>query len=204
MLAARTSIMSAERLRLFVAMDISGDARELLSETIESFRHRIEGARWVKAQNLHMTLKFIGDYGEEGMERLSNEIRATAERCRAFRAALGGCGAFPSPGKARVLWVGMHEGGEEAGAVARKLDSRLEKVGIKRENRPFRGHLTLARMKRPGDCAAYLEDMGDRLEGLRDMVFDVGEIVLYRSVLSPQGPTYTALERAGLKGTGIE
>ena len=195
---------SAEKLRLFVAMDIPPEARELLSETIEAFRGEIEGARWVKAENLHLTLKFIGEYEKEGLERLSHEIRVTAERCHGFEAALGGCGAFPSQRKARVLWVGMHAGAEDAGAVARKLDSRLEKVGIKRENRPFRGHLTLARMKRPLDCSSYLESMREKLEGLQDIIFEVGEIVIYRSVLSPQGPTYKALERVGLLRRRIE
>ena len=190
--------MCAERLRLFLAVDIPEEARALLSETVDGLRGELPEARWVKAENLHLTLKFIGDYGEEGLTRLSNEIRATAERCRGFGAVLGGCGAFPSRKKARVLWVGMSGGAEEAGKVARKLDARLEKAGVKRENRPFRGHLTVARLKRPRDLSSYVEEMSGKLEGLRDMPFEVEEIILYRSILSPQGPTYIPLQRIGL------
>lgn len=196
--------MSGERLRLFLAVEIPDDARELLSVTIDGLREAMPGTRWVKAKNLHLTLKFIGDYGEEGLKRLSNEIRATAERCQGFRAVLGGCGAFPSQRKARVVWVGMSEGADEAGKIARKLDARLEKAGVKREGRPFSGHLTMARLKQPKDFSPQLEEMSGRLEGLRSMPFEVGEIVLYRSILSPQGPTYVALERAGLGGERIE
>jgi 2'-5' RNA ligase len=192
--------MSDNRLRLFVAMDIPHAAKDLINSAINELRGDVEGARWVKPQNLHLTLKFIGEYTEEGLSRLSNEIRATGERCTAFKAALGGCGAFPSRGRARVIWVGMDTGIEEAGAVARKLDARLEKVGVKREERPFRGHITLARSKRPQECTSVLADLERLLGGLREISFEVDEMVLYRSILGPPGPTYTALERVPLGG----
>ena len=197
-------LMSDKKLRLFVAADIPGEARELIYATVQGLRTEVVDARWVKPTNLHLTLKFIGEYGEEGLHRLSNELRAAAERCRAFKAALGGCGAFPSQRKARVIWVGMYTGVEEAGAIAKKLDARLRKIGVKREERLFRGHLTLARLKRPCDCTDVLEDMADRLKGLQDLSFEVEEIVLYRSILSPQGPMYNALERIRLGGVPRE
>ena len=192
--------MSASKLRLFVAVDVPGEVRERISSALEGTREEVTGARWVKPQNLHLTLKFIGDYGEEGIARLSNQIHAAAARAPAFTAALGGCGAFPAPRRARVIWIGMARGSEEAAEVARKLDARLEKAGVKREERPFRGHLTLARLRQPVDCAPYLEVLGSRLEGLQEMAFAVEEVVLYRSILGPQGPTYVALERMRLEG----
>jgi 2'-5' RNA ligase len=192
--------MSGSKLRLFVAANIPGEARGLLGEAIRELQGKMQDARWVRPENLHLTLKFIGYYEEEGLERLSSELRAATERCRPFQAALGGCGSFPSQRKARVVWVGMATGAPEAEAVARKLDARLEKVGVQREKRGFRGHLTLARIKQPHDCTATLEDMVLRLEGLKEMPFEVDEVVLYRSILRPQGPEYTALQRFSLGG----
>lgn len=191
--------MSGERMRLFVAFDIPEKAREILSGVADAKREELAGARWVRPENLHLTLKFIGEYREDDLGRLSQEIRAAAERCPSFTAALGGCGAFPSRRKARVIWVGLSEGADEAGHVARKLDARLEKVGIKREPRPFRGHLTLARLKRPGDCTEGLEGIEAMLEELEKIPFVIGEVTLYRSILGPQGPKYTVLERIPLK-----
>ncbi|MEW6554941.1 MAG: RNA 2',3'-cyclic phosphodiesterase [Actinomycetota bacterium] len=196
--------MSGKALRLFVAAGIPSEARDILGLAMDGSRAKIADARWVSAENLHLTLKFIGAYGEEALEGLSNELLETAARCKPFKAALGGCGAFPSPRKARVIWVGMCEGAESAGAVARKLDARLERVGIERESRPFRGHITLARMKHPRDCAAALEDLGKQLGGLQDRAFTVDEVVLYHSILGPQGPTYIALQRVALGGNSHE
>jgi len=192
--------VSGNKIRLFVAVDIPGEVRELLSRVLQELRGEMEGARWVKPENLHLTLKFIGDYEEEGLEKLTGEVRAAAERIPAFIAALDGCGAFPSGKRARVIWVGMAEGSEKAGRMARKLDARLERAGVKREDRPFKSHLTLARLKQPGDCSGYLKILNHKLEGLPGLPFEVGEVVLYRSILSPHGPTYVPLERISLGG----
>lgn len=196
--------MSDRKLRLFIASDIPPEAKCLISSTVEMLRGRLLEARWVKPENLHLTLKFIGDYTEEGLQRLSNEMRESGERCEPFNAALGGCGAFPSRGRGRVIWLGMHAGTEEAGAVARKLDARLEKTGVKREGRPFKGHITLARLKQAGDCTAILNDLETCLQGLREIAFEVDEMVLYRSILGPRGPAYIALERIMLGGRPLE
>ncbi len=196
--------MSADRLRLFVAADIPDEARAIIASAIDEFRLDVAGARWVEPRNLHITLKFIGYYEEEGIGRLSKQLHAAAERAAPFEAVLGGCGAFPSPGRVRVIWVGMADGVEGAAALARKLDARLEREGVKREERPFRGHLTLARLRQPRDCTALLEDMGARLERLREMAFGVKEMALYRSVHSPRGPIYDVLERIKLGGAAGE
>jgi len=192
--------MSDSDLRLFVAADIPADARGLIAAGVEKSRGKMPVARWVKAENLHLTIKFIGAYPEEDVGGLSNELRESGGRCAPFEAAMGGCGAFPSARRGRVLWVGMTQGVDGAEAVARKLDARLEKVGIEREGRPFRGHITLARLKQPRDCEAVLGDLGADLAGLPALTFMVDEIVLCRSILGPQGPTYIAMERIALGG----
>lgn len=192
--------MSGKKVRLFVAFDIPNDIRDLLSKAMAELEPTIGGARWVKPENLHLTLKFIGYYDREKLERLTGEVREAAERGSSFRVRFGEPGAFPSIKRARVIWIGMAEGSREGRKVASKLDARLEKAGVKREGRPFAGHLTLARLKQPTDSVDYLAKLGNRLEGLQDMAFDVSEIVLYESVLSPKGPTYKPLERMRLGG----
>ena len=192
--------MSDKGLRLFLAADIPAEAKKLIANAVERSRGDLAGARWVRAENLHLTLKFIGAYPEEGLGSLSNELRESCSRCEPFEAALGGCGAFPSPARARILWVALYEGMEGAQAVARKLDARLEKSGVEREGRPWRGHITLARLKQPGDCGTVLGGLEAELAALPSIAFKVDEVVLYRSILGPQGPTYVALERIALGG----
>jgi RNA 2',3'-cyclic 3'-phosphodiesterase len=192
--------VSGSRIRLFVAVDIPDKVRETISSAVNAVKPETEGMRWVEPCNLHLTMKFIGEYEEGKLEELSAEVRETSRLCRGFEACLGGCGTFPSPRKARVIWLGMSRGGEEAGKVARKLDARLEKVGVKREDRPFRSHLTLARRRQPADCSTLLDNLSEGLKDLEDMGFEVGDVVLYRSILGPQGPRYIELERMELKG----
>jgi len=192
--------VGAERWRLFVALDIPEQVRDFIRDATSELRGEIAGARWVSPRNLHLTLKFIGEFEVSGMERLEREVLAAARGSAPFTAALGGCGAFPGAGRARVIWVGMRQGEKEASTLARRLESRLEKAGVKREERPFRGHLTLARMRHPVDCAALLDALGDRLAGLEEMSFPVDEATLYRSILGPQGPDYRPLLRAALGG----
>jgi 2'-5' RNA ligase len=189
-----------DKMRLFVAMDVPDEIKGVISTALAGLKSRVEGVRWVKTENIHLTVKFIGDYEERKLDRLVDEVRKAALRSPRFTALLGGCGAFPSPKKARVIWVDMHKGGEEAAVVARKVDSRLGKIGVKRENRPFRSHLTLGRLKRPKDCSDMLDDMEEDLEELAKMPFDVHEIVLYRSILSSKGPTYVPLQHIELGG----
>ena len=192
--------MCGEKLRLFVAADIPREIRGLLASTMERMRGKGVEARWVKPENLHLTLKFIGDYSEDGLDRLSLEMRKAADRSVPFEVVMGGCGAFPSQRKARVIWVGMAHGVDGAASIARKLDARLEKAGVKRDQRQFRGHLTLARLRRPQDCTHVLEDMAGMLGGLQDLPFQVEEIKLFRSILRPQGPTYVELASVVLGG----
>ncbi len=192
--------MCADRLRLFVAADIPHEIKMAIADAIASLKEGSPGGRWVKPENLHITLKFIGEFEKEGLERLANEILAVAKRFAPFAVCLGGCGAFPSPARARVLWIGMTEGGGEAAAIARKLDARLEKVGVKRENRDYRGHLTLARLKNPVDCRALLEELASDVVGLGRLSFRVEGLTLYHSVLGPSGPAYTVLREFALEG----
>jgi 2'-5' RNA ligase len=189
-----------DKMRLFVAMDIPEGIKEVISSALGGCRDRMEGVRWVKPENIHLTVKFIGDYPEEKLGRLVEEIRKAALRSPKVSALLGGCGAFPSQSKARVIWVDMRKGGEEAAIVARKVDSRLGKIGVKREKRPFRGHLTLGRLKRPKDCSDLLGRIEENLQELAEMPFAIEEVVLFRSILSSKGPTYVPLQRIELGG----
>jgi 2'-5' RNA ligase len=193
--------MSGDKKRLFVAVDVPTEIKEIYGSVLEKTRDKLVGARWVDPCNLHLTMKFVGPYEEERLAELIAEVRRVAERTPGFDMALGSLGAFPSRSKARVIWVGMTEGKEEARKLAQKLDARLEKVGVGRENRPFRGHLTLARLKRPSDCTRHLGELERELGGLQDLDFGVDEIVVYESRLSPKGPTYIPLEHLPLGGT---
>lgn len=188
-----------ESLRLFVALDLPEEVRERIAAAAERHAQLQPQARWVKKENLHLTLKFIGEFPADRMDRLVKALEETTARQRAFTASFGGCGGFPSVGKSRVIWVGMERGEGEAASLAAELNRGLVRVGVKKEARPFRGHLTLARLRSPADCSSWVAAMEEELAGLEEMTFMVEEVTLYRSILSPAGPTYMPLRRFGLR-----
>jgi 2'-5' RNA ligase len=115
-------------------------------------------------------------------------------RGRAFSLRLGGGGAFPSARRGRVVWLGTVEGGEAVVALAGAVAAALAPLGYEAEARGFHPHLTLARLRAPGDVTAAVAALGDSAVGEAR----VEEFVLYGSRLSSRGPTYTALGRVPL------
>lgn len=109
-------------------------------------RPRVPEARWVPRVNLHVTLAFLGQ--TEAADAIASALSRVAAAHPACDLALGGAGAFPSPRRARVLWLGL-TGGEALGALAAGVRAALEPLGFEPEDRPFSAHLTLARLKTP-------------------------------------------------------
>ena len=180
-------------MRAFLAVELPPAARERL----EALQERLRGAldadvRWVDPQTAHLTLKFLGEIDASQAEPL-------IERCRARVAGLGeidlelaDLGVFPDSRRARVLWVGVRKGTRELARAARRLDAAATRLGVERERRPYRAHLTLGRLPRPAPLAL------ERLEGPKDIAFRAEEIVFYESRLSPRGARHIPLARLAL------
>ena len=153
------------------------------------------GLRWEQPERYHLTLQFLGP-----VRRLAPVVEGLAAAVagrEAFPFRLGGAGAFPKPGRARVVWIGAALGGHDVVGLAGAVGGALRPFGYEPDRKEFHPHLTLARLKVPDDVADVVAAIGPGAVG---EAFTVGEIVLYESRLSPTGPTYTALERFPLHG----
>jgi len=163
---------------------------EAVAAAVEPGRNLRVGLKWEQLERYHLTVQFLGPVPQLApvVERLA---AATAHRA-AFSFWLGGAGAFPKPGRARVVWIGAAAGGDDlvglAGAVARALGP----IGYEPDRADFHPHLTVARLKVPDDVRDVLTAIGPEPVGEG---FSVGEVVLYQSRLQSKGPTYTVLER---------
>jgi 2'-5' RNA ligase len=148
-------------------------------------------ASWPRAENLHLTLKFLGEIARSRVEALTNAAARAARNSQAFKLAIGGAGSFPPRGIPRVLWLGV---ADSSGGLAR-LQSRLEeecaREGFKREERPFHPHLTLARLRAPQQ-ARRLAKRHQEI-GFEAIEFAVTELVVMRSELGPGGSRYTKI-----------
>ena len=176
-------------MRLFLAVFPPAAVQHAAFGAIEALRRPGDGVSWVKRENLHYTMRFLGEVGQDGARRAAEAASEAAARSRAFPAVLGGLGAFPGPRRARVLWVGMAEGGPELEALARDLDRALAARGFDRADRPFSAHLTIGRVREPGP------DWTDRLAAVSlpagSARFTVDRIRVVESKLDPRGSIYT-------------
>ena len=174
-------------MRCFVAVDVSDRAREQIGEFQRSLKSGAGGVRWVKPDRMHLTLAFLGEVTDEFADSVKMVLPEAVTGLSTFQSRLHGVGAFPSPGRARVVWVGIDQGKEELVRLQQAVVAGLTQVGFKPERRPFSPHLTLGRLRQPADVSALVE------REFTSQGFMVDRVVLYQSILKPEGPDYTRL-----------
>ena len=187
-----------ESLRLFFALELPREVREAATAHTARLRRDFPGVRasWPRPESLHLTLKFLGEVTAARVETLAGAAAGAAEGLAPFELTVEGAGTFPPRGAARVLWLGVRD---DTGRLAR-LQSRLEDgcaaAGFARESKPFKPHLTLARLRalqRAELVAALSEEHRGTPFGPHR--FRVSGFVLMRSELGPGGSRYTPLSR---------
>jgi RNA 2',3'-cyclic 3'-phosphodiesterase len=184
-------------MRLFLAVFPPTEVQQAVWHAAAPLRAGRAPVSWTKADNLHYTLRFLGELGEDGARRAGEATLEAAAPHAPFELALAGFGAFPDARRARVLWVGAAEGRDPLESLAGSLDRALGSRGFGRADRPFKAHLTIGRPRVPGgDWTAALAGM-DSAEIAR---FGVARLVLVQSQLSPKGSIYTPLVQAKLGG----
>lgn len=186
-------------MRLFAAIDIEPQVREQIAAMQRQLQEELNLPRgqvkWVEPENIHLTLKFLGEVADEQLTRVCDAVRRTAARHAAFDFEVRGAGAFGRP--ARIVWAGTSPCAELVKLQA-ELEAEFEKLGWDKENRPFAGHLTLCRVK----TAKAGTLLANAVEPFKNEVFGcvtAGEVVIYQSHLGSKGPAYTAISRASLK-----
>lgn len=182
-------------MRLFVAVDLSPETRAQVSDVQEQLGAALASRRpprisWVKPDVAHVTMRFLGEVPEQHAERIANLLGSRQLVDRRFEIAWETVGAFPDVRKPRVLWIGATRGTDSLGALAGVVRERLATVGAD-EDRPFRPHVTIARVRDPGVGVSWPTVLSK--VHLTPTVSQVDHVTLYRSQLSPKGPRYTAM-----------
>jgi len=187
-------------MRIFLAVFPPPAVRAAAHATGESLRRAgTEGASvsWVKPDNLHYTMRFLGELGEDGARRAAEAAVEAGAGLPAFDAALGALGAFPNPHRARALWIGMSAGADALMALASALDRALEQRGFGGPDHAFTPHLTLGRVRDPrADWSQALAQTS--APGGPTLHFRVDRLSVVESTLSPQGSIYKVRVEAAL------
>lgn len=186
-------------MRLFIAVEIPADARERLAEVGAFSRER--SWRWVAPENVHLTLKFLGEVEPELQAEIRAALVGAAASTAPFEAALAGLGTLPSGRRPpRVLFADLSAGHAGLGELRRAVETTLEPLGFPKEGRPFRPHATLARVRRGGRPRDVAELRG-RFAGVEFGRWECAAVILYQSVLGRGGPRYSVLDEFPLGGS---
>lgn len=179
--------------RLFVAIEIPTEVRSAIERTIQSLRSAVpDVVRWSAVDNIHLTLKFLGNYPSAEIDRVVEAIGPSVSGRLPVELGVGEIGVFPPRGSPRVIWLGLTG---EIGRLVRlqqSVESALAGIGLAPENRPYQPHLTLGRIRDRIDPAAG-RSLVDRLRRARPaarLSFTGDRVCLIRSELSRNGPTY--------------
>lgn len=180
-------VFGSLKFRAFVSVVIHPNAT--LEALLDDLSSSNAGLKVVKPTNLHVTLKFLGDTEESLTSDITRMMEEAANDISPFEVRLRGMGAFPSLSNMRVIWVGI-ENGKELATLAERLDSSFASLGIRREKRAFRPHLTVAR-SRGGDGAGNVQSIiaTNTATDYGDYIID--RVALMKSVLTPKGPIYS-------------
>jgi 2'-5' RNA ligase len=176
--------------RAFISADLP--RIEGLEPLMAEFRASGAPLKLVRLDQVHLTLKFLGDTEEALVPKIVEAMRRSTTGVAPFTVRIVGTGAFPNLRRMNVLWVGL-EGGQPLVDIARRLDAETEPLGYPREGRDFSPHVTLARVKAGGNldrARLILEAHARDAHG----EFAVDRIRLKKSVLTPEGPTYSTVE----------
>ncbi|MBI3975904.1 MAG: RNA 2',3'-cyclic phosphodiesterase [Armatimonadetes bacterium] len=189
--------VSGVRRRIFIAVDLDPPLRDAILHLEERLREAGAPLRWIPPENLHFTVRFLGEIAPAQLALVRRVTREVASAASPFRLVLEGVGAFPSVQRPQVVWVGVREGSEELALISSRLDAALARHGFPREDRPFVAHLTITRLKHDRRWAEVVR----ALSGFREVPVGSQQVTLLSIVeshLNPRGARYTRVEEVPL------
>lgn len=172
-------------MRIFIAVKIPEDVRRKVRQYINSIKNNFNNVKWVSQENLHLTIKFLGEVKKPDLKKIMECIEETASEFTPFSMGLNGLGFFPSEMKPRVIWFGADGGADHLLEVFHSLENCLEKAGFDRDARTFSPHLTIGRVRK--DKKTVVPEGLPEFDSVR---FEINSLTLMKSILTPNGPIY--------------
>ncbi len=178
-------------IRAFIAVEIDQPNKQKLSQLISTLKQANADVKWVNENQMHLTLKFLGNIEKNRVQEISNTLKSIANKASAFNIHLSKISAFPNMHKPRVIWLGIDKGVENLKNLASKLGSRQEK-------REFKPHLTLGRVKSLKNIS-QLTKLISETSFESDGNISITKLILFQSTLTPKGAIYTSLAKLSLQ-----
>ncbi len=176
-------------MRSFIAIAVPPAIKSSIDGVIRSISGDVRGIRWVSTENIHLTLKFLGDVSDDLVSDIENRLKLIGKRYQPFSTGIRGAGAFPNFKNPNVLWLGV-EVSDQLGALFRDIDATLSEIGFEKDSRRFSPHLTIGRVKDRHNIGRVLNELSTYKDAFFGTI-EIREILLMKSVLKPSGAEYS-------------
>jgi RNA 2',3'-cyclic 3'-phosphodiesterase len=188
-------------IRAFVAIQIDPKTVENISAAVARLKTQMPGVRWVAQENIHLTLKFLGEVDEARVDPIARSLEDAIRPFPRFIINAKGLGVFPDLKRPRIVWVGLIS--RRLSALASAVERAFESLGFEPEKRDFAPHLTIGRWR---DSKGSKRSLVEAIENWKDYEFGqsvVEKAILFQSVLKPEGAVYQVLRAVALAHTSL-
>jgi 2'-5' RNA ligase len=182
-----------KKIRAFLAIDLPGEVRGEIAALQGRLKSALEGVRWTRPEGIHLTLKFFGDIDKNTIGSISNIVEKRTKGLGPLSLTMGEIGAFPNPGRARVLWIGVEGEIERLASLQGGMEDDFEGLGFAKERRSFTPHLTLGRARSSRGMISGLREVMESVWYDDPNPFSAEGLTLFKSDLTPGGAVYTKL-----------
>lgn len=191
-------------MRAFIAIELPKNIKASLTGLQEELKTSGADIKWVEPENIHLTLKFLGEIDEIVFNKVIKILGDIGLDINPFQLSICSLGAFPKINFPRVIWVGVDKGDIEVKKIAKGLQEKIAKIGIPGEDRAFSSHITIGRVRSIRNREKLISDLGKLAADFAEKYpaeFSVTKITLFKSTLTPKGPIYEAFKVAHFKAT---
>ncbi len=185
-------------MRTFIAVGISDDITGSIAGLQSGFRKHDFDIKYVKPENIHVTLKFLGEVEENRISEVYESVKDSVGDTKKFNIIVDSVGVFPGPRSPKVIWAGVSEGSRKLKDLNRTIEGSLVSAGFKKEKKIFSAHLTIGRV-RSSKNIKLLSNTVEEMCGVRIGRMLVEDVLVMKSDLTSQGPVYTVLKKVMLK-----
>jgi RNA 2',3'-cyclic 3'-phosphodiesterase len=179
------------KIRTFIAIPLPDKLKQDVDKLIVGFKPLADGISWVRAANLHFTLRFLGDIESDSVSVLRQSIESQLTGFNQFKIGLSGLGCFPNLNRPRVIWVAAAGDIEKMKELAGRVETACRQADFGLADKPFAPHLTIGRAKFPSGLEKFTGNL--KMTRFETDPFIVEKVIIYKSDLTPRGPIYTAM-----------
>jgi len=184
-------------MRTFIAITLNSEIKQELAKLQSALKQSQADVKWVNPENIHLTLKFLGEINDEQAAQVKETLDKIAPQFKPYEISISGIGAFPKLDHPRSVWVGIGNGKDQTKKIAQAIEDELSKLGFQKDDREFKSHLTIGRVRSPKNK----QELKTKLQTLnfKPQTLNVQHITFYKSTLTREGPIYTALHKIQLR-----